>query len=268
MKILKTILLSAITLLPFSSPALAQVILQDNFAASSSGNWATRLGSSGNITFSDALVISTGNATVATAYRSFSTVSLADGQTLRMTFNVSVANELDRSYRIRFGLGFSNPLITGTSTTLTVPMSGYYAAFSTAPNTTAPSMNYVSANATNQKDFFSVETARIGNGPTNTSVSTTTQAVVLDITRVGGDLTFSGSLGATALSLGTATGANVLSNFEFNTVGFNNYLTSPTVSYTNFTLSVIPEPSTLAYLGGLMVVLFTIKRRQQTKSLT
>jgi hypothetical protein len=242
MNIIKIVLLSTISLLPFSSSALSETIIQDNFAPSSEDNWATRSGSSGNITFSDALVISTGNDTVASAYRSFDSVALADGQTLRMTFNVSVANEMDREQRIRFGLGFADPLITGRKTSTTVPMRGYYVALATAPSTTRPRLTFVNGSQSSQFDFFDGETASIGTGPNNTSVLTTTQAVILDITRLGDDLTFHCSLDDTTFFLGTATGENVVPYFEFNTVGFSNYLTSPTASFSNFTLQVISEP--------------------------
>jgi hypothetical protein len=268
MNIIKTILLSTIALLPFSSPALSQVVLQDNFASSSASNWAGRFIDGASVQFNDALELTpnAGNPEPAAAYRSFSSVALADGQILRMTFNVAVSDAAGQPYNVRFGLGFADPLITGTTGDLGVPLRGYYAILPIANNTTQGAiLNFVNGSEISPVNFFNAETANLEIGPTFASgaaVTTSPKSVVWEIARVGSNLAFSGSLDGTVFSSGTATGANVLPDFEFNTVGFAYALDGNTGSYTNFTLEVIPEPSTLAYLGGLMVAVFAIKRRQ------
>jgi len=269
MNIIKTILLSTIALLPFSSPALSQVIIQDDFSPSSSGNWATRLIDSASVQFTNALQL-TPNAGVpepAAAYRSFSSVALADGQILRMTFNVAVSVAAAQPYNVRFGLGFADPLITGDSANLGVPLRGYYAILPIANNTTQGAiLNFVNGSASSPANFFNAETANLEIGPTFASgaaVTTSPKPVVWEIVRAGSNLTFSGSLNGTVFSSGTATGANVLPDFEFNTVGFAYMGDGNTASYTDFTLEVVPEPSTLSLLSvfGLIITFLAIKRR-------
>jgi hypothetical protein len=267
MNIIKTILLSTIALLPFSSSALSQVIIQDDFSPSSSGNWATRLLDGASVQFNDALELTpnAGNPQPAAAYRSFSSVALADGQTLRMTFDVSVLAVNDQTTFVRFGLGFADSPITGTSADLGVPLNGYYATLPIASSDYPSIINWVNGSTSQPENFFNFATETRGITlpfPNGVAVSTVPKAVIFNVTRSGSTFIFSGSLDGYDFPAGDATGASVLPDFEFNTVAFGYVYDGNTAIYENFTLEVIPEPSTLAYLGGLMVAVFVIKRRQ------
>ncbi len=267
MKILKHSLQVTIALLLFSNPALSQLIFQDDFAAGSSTDWATRLVNGASVQFSGALILTTDvfNAQPVAAYRSFNSVSLLDGEVLRMTFDLSASSPSAHNTFPRFALGFANPLITGTSGNLAVPLAGYHA--SLPIKTTYPQIvNWVNASEATPLNFFNSATAMVGVGPwfpAGVSVTSVPKPVVWEIARIGSDLTFSGSLDGTSFSAGSATGANVLPDFKFNTVGLAyGYEGNTSATYDNFRLEVVPEPSTVALLlGGLMVTFFAIKRR-------
>jgi hypothetical protein len=173
---------------------------------------------------------------------------LQDGQTLRVSVDVTAYNAASRATDVRIGLGFATSAISGTSSTLTVPLNGYSCTAPSGGDTDNPRVSWVDSSGANQ-NFFNAATASLGSMTLDDSVSisTTPKTLVWEITRSAGDLVFSGSLDGTAFGTTTvATGANVISGFQFNTVGLAYaYAASQTVEYDNLRVEVIPEPATL-----------------------
>jgi len=246
MIIIKTIFLFSISLLAFITPVFSEVIFQDDFGVGSSDNWATRLLPGASIEFRDALIL-TPNADdpqPASAYRSFQSVSLADGEVLRITFEVSASSPDALHQNLKIGLGFADPLIIETSGDLGVPLRGYNA---TLPiNTTYGSVvRWVDGSSNNELNFFNDETVVVGSSssfPAGASVTTVSKTVAWEIARYGSTLEFSGSLDGTEFSSGTAMGENVLPDFEFNTVGVSFAYDGASVTYENLKLEVIRKP--------------------------
>ncbi|MCF7818839.1 MAG: sialate O-acetylesterase, partial [Kiritimatiellales bacterium] len=226
-----------------AEPSSWTVLVNDNLDAGQ-GSWATRAALVGTVVFADAAVKVSPHPTngqPGAAYLSFSTVTLQDGATLRMTVDVSTTDTLTDARNLRIGLGSANPLITGNSTTITVPLTGYSCSAPSGGNATDPRVSWVNSGA-GALNFFNSSTALIGDMALDNSVSVGTNPVtwVWAVTRSGSDLIFSGSLGGTAFgSTVVASGANVISNFQFNTVGLGYaYSMGEVATYDNVRLEV------------------------------
>ncbi|MCF7818837.1 MAG: hypothetical protein K9M54_13250 [Kiritimatiellales bacterium] len=113
-------------------------------------------------------------------------------------------------------------------------------------------------------NFFNSATALVGDMALDNSVSVGTTSItwVWEVTRSGSDLVFSGSLGGTAFGSTTATGANVLQNFQFNTVGLGYVFSTAaeTATYDNLKIEVIPEPASFSLIGLTCAGLLTLRR--------
>lgn len=246
--------------------ANASVIVDENFSGGQ-GSWAIRA-SVDKVVFADGVVKVSPNPSTGqpgAAYLAFSTVTLQDGQTLRMTVNVAntrtALKATDRDVRI--GLGFADAAITGTSTTLAVPLDGYSLSAPSAGSGTDPRASWIDANG-GAINFFNSATATVGDMALNNGVSigTSLGTWVWEVTRSGSDLIFSGSLNGTAFtSTATATGANVVQNFQFNTVGLAYaYSTGEIATFDNLKIEVIPEPASLSLIGLTCAGLLTLRR--------
>lgn len=225
-------------------PSEWTVLVNDNLDAGR-GEWATR-SAAGKVVFTNGVVQVSPNASTGqpgAAYLSFDTVTLQDGQTLRLT--VDVANSrttlkaTDRD--IRIGLGYAEPPITGTSATLTVPLDGYSLSAPSAGSATDSRATWVNA-AGGVINFFNSATASAGDLSLDNSVwvSTSPSTWVWEVTRSGTNLVFSGSLAGTAYATtGLASGANVIANFQFNTIGLAYaYSMGEVATYDNVRLEV------------------------------
>lgn len=222
--------------------ARATVIVSNDFS-SGQGDWARRGNPVTLIAFTNGAVNITpmANGQPCAAYLSFSPVTLQDGDMLRMTVDVSSATVVSGAKLIRSGFGFADPLITGDAVSSSVPMRGYTCSLPSAGNATDPAVTWINTGA--PVNFFNTATANIGNmSLVNTvSVGSTPKTWVFEATRSGNDIIFSGSLGGTAFgSTATATGGNVISNFQFNTVGLAAYVdqTAPVI-YDNVKIELV-----------------------------
>jgi hypothetical protein len=173
------------------------------------------------------------------AYLPFETVALADGQTLRLTVDVSTDNADKKTGDLRMGLGYANPVIV-PGANFKVGISGYYI--------TAPSGGQVYNVAykwhdasENKNDFLFAATSSLGGQVNQNSVSSKPVAWILEITRAGNNLEFSGSLAGKKFSRKVvAEGANVISSFQFNTVALGYlYARGQTASYDNLKVELL-----------------------------
>ena len=207
------------------------------------GGWATRC-AEGNVRFTNGVVSITPNINgqPGAAYISYAPVTLADGETLRLSVDVSATQTSAGRRNIRIGLGSASPAIAGDSALISVPFSGYLATLPLGDDNTDSRITWNSA-ASGDINFFNNATATVGDLGLDDSlyVDSTPKEWILDIMRVGDTLQFSGSFDGSAFSgtVPTASGDNLLSDFTFNTLGLA-YAYSPgeTAVYDNVRLEV------------------------------
>lgn len=251
-------------LLALCPHALQAAIILGPDSFDSQGSWVSRAPAGGGATFTgQATITGATNGQPSALYHSFSSQTLADGETLRLSVDVSTPNTTSRARDIRVAFGFANPLISGDGTAVGVPLSGYLLTLPSGGNTTDPRVSWTD-NGGSDINFFNTGSSTVIGSPglSNTvSVGTSFVPLVYEITRTGTDLSFTGSLDGTAFTGSVlATGADVISGYQFNTVGLA-YLFQPgqTANFDNLTVELIPEPSSLGLMGG--VLLFGAARR-------
>lgn len=246
--------------------SLPMTVLQDDFSGGR-GDWATRVqanGATAEFANNSVSLTPAGSAQPVSVYHSFAPVTLEDGFTLRLTVNVSSANEASRTRDIRLGLGFADPLITGdVEGTLAVPLAGYLA---TAPSGGATEDSRIwRTGFDGSVNFFNNTETLLGDMTNMASVEQTPVTWVWEITRFGDDLVFGGSLNGVAFGgdTVTATGADVIDGYVFNTVALAHaYQAGQTVTFHDMHLEVIPEPGTVAMFLGLAALGLVLYRRK------
>jgi len=178
----------------------------------------------------------------ASAYLDFPDVTLKDGQTLSLSVDISTTRTEARASDIRFGLGFADPAITVDPASVLVPLSGYSCWIPSAGDASDVFVIRVDAEG-GPANFFNSGTSPGAMAVATTSaVGTTSVPCLFQITRRGDELVFSGSIdGNTYESVVVATGADVFSDFKYNTIALG-YAWSPSdfVSYDNVRLELIP----------------------------
>lgn len=222
-------------------PPVYGTILVDDFSAGK-GDWATRSNSPTNVVFTNGVVRispNPNNGQPGSAYLGFDTVTLLDGETLRMSADVATDYAEPKLRDLRIALGLANPAIAGDSTVLAVPMDGYLATMPSGGSTTNSRVSWIDA-AGGTINFFNASTALVGDIPLGESVSATNtlKTWVLEITRSDSNLVFTGSFDGTAFGgSATATGAAVIANFKFNTLGLGYaYATGQIATFDNVKL--------------------------------
>jgi hypothetical protein len=178
----------------------------------------------------------------ASAYFDFPDVTLKDGHTLSLSVDISTTRTEARASDIRFGLGFADPAITVDPASVLVSLSGYSCWIPSAGDASDVFVIRVDA-AGGPANFFNSGTSPGAMAVATTSaVGTTSVPCMFQITRRGDELVFSGSIdGNTYESMVVATGADVFSDFKYNTIALG-YAWSPSdfVSYDNVRLELIP----------------------------
>lgn len=263
-----------------ASPFLmADTLVDDDFSSNSQGGWV-RVGSTANggaVNFSGgdaAITLDSVNGQPHSIYHSFPTVTLAeDGDSLQLTADVKVSYTSQNDQSVRVGLGFANPLIGANQGSAAVPLDGYHM---TLPSGTGETFDpvfrwidrFVLVPATGNVNFFNPGASAVQLGQPSldntVSVGTTLKTLVMRIERSGTDLVFSGSLDGQAFgNTVAATGANVIDNYQFNTVGLSlAYETGQTATYDNvtveFTEATPPplEPYVIPRVRGKNVIVF------------
>lgn len=235
--------------------ASASIVFQDNFD-SGKGTWANRLASTNySVNFTGGQVKIKNNGQPTATYHDFTETVLADGKTLRLTVDVATDSAVAQGGALRIGLGFAKSAITGDAAAGNVPLSGYYITVPSVGSTNDPKVTWTSPGVgSGTSNFFNSATALIG-APTldnSVSVSSTMKTWVIDVTRSGTNLLFTGSLDGTAFGATViASGSNVISGFTFNELALANYSAGgATATYDNLKVEVIPEPTTI----GLFVI--------------
>ena len=178
----------------------------------------------------------------ASGYLDFPDLTLKEGETLSLSVDISTTRADARASDIRFGLGFADPAITADPASVFVPLSGYSCWIPSAGDDSDVSIIRVDA-AGSMANFFNAGTS-LGTMAvaTTSAVGTSSVPCTFQITRSGDDLLFSGSIdGNIYESVVVATGADVFSDFKYNTIALG-YASSPSdfVSYDNVRLELIP----------------------------
>jgi hypothetical protein len=214
----------------------ADVVVDEDFSGGQ-GSWATRAASGGVIFTNGAVNIAPSpNGQPGAAYLSYTPTTLADGETLRLTVDVSTTATQAKSRDVRMALGFADPLISGDSTSLAVPLSGYLVTLPTGDDNTDSRVTW-NDGTSGDINFFNYSTQNLGDLAldNNYYVDSTAREWIFEITRSGNDLIFSGSFDGSVYSTSvTAAGVDVIPGFEFNTVGLAYaYNAGETVTYDN-----------------------------------
>ncbi len=237
-------MITAVLCIMFARTASAVVVLQDDFSGGK-GAWVARAIAGGAIAFTDGAVKISPDVRKeqpVSVFRDIGTVVLRDGDTLRITVDVSTSFTTAKDRDLRIGLGFSNPAISGDSTVLLVPLTGYICGIPSAGSTADPRIIWVNAGG-GSLNFFNSSTATVGNPALDNKVSASSspKTWVFEITRNGNELVFSGSLGGNPFGKVIASGDRVINGFQFNTVGLSYaYAGGQTAMYDNLKVEVIP----------------------------
>lgn len=213
--------------------AFSGAMVRDDFSGGQ-GSWAAR-GAEESIRFEDgAMDMTPTGARSAAAYHVFDPIALRDGETLRLTVDVSTDRADPRAGDIRVGLGFAHPPILSAAEQA-VPLAGYYLRIPSGGDTRDIPVMWKPE--TMEPDYFfddsgTVSLGQLGNTRTVGSVPV---ELVFEITRSGEELIFSGRLdGAVQTTTATATGDQVIDRFLFNTVGLAyRHSSDHTVTYDN-----------------------------------
>ena len=249
--------------------AHASVIVSEDFTEGQ-GNWAVvaYANVSSLVSFQGGSVNIAGHSSGPSAvYLKFADVILQDGETLRLTANVTTTSTSE-NYTFRMGLGYAYsgfPAEGTYSSTLSVPMDGYYVSAPSGSSTANIASRYVFTDAgASPQVFFSPTTA--GSVNFGTSVMTTDETLtstiepwVWEISRVGDDLMFSGSISGVAFgNTFTVPTTSLISDHTFNTLGFSSVNANRAIQVYDVQLALIPEPATIGMLGlgaiGLMLL--------------
>lgn len=217
------------------------VLVEDDFSEKNpnlalcgpSGSEGAVSGGSLNLTVSDK------SSFASAAYLPFETVVLADGQTLRLSVDVSTENPEKRTADLRMGLGFADPVITPGSS-FKVALSGYYTGAPSGGQ--AYNINYKWHDGIKEpKDFLYAATSTLGGQVNKSSVPSTPVKWIMEITRKGGKLSFSGSLDGKKFSKSVSARApEIPENFQFNTVALGYlYARGQTASYDNLKVELL-----------------------------
>jgi hypothetical protein len=226
--------------------AFAGEVLYDDFSANQEGGWATRYGT-GSVVFSNETVMITPNPNgqPSAAYHAFTPTVLLDGDTLRMTVDISTDDLDARDRDIRIALGNASTPITGYSGILSVPLSGYLITFPISGSGADPRVSWIDSASANM-NFFNSSTANIGDPSLDNNVflDATPKTAVLEITRSGTNLVFTGSLGGTDFGFAvTASVPNIVSNYTFNTAGLGYaYAVGQVGTFDNVKVELNPNP--------------------------
>jgi hypothetical protein len=272
-----------------SSGLQAAVLLNDTFsdneratqsltgsaewAFSNSGALNTNASSSAS-TGAMVYTATTSSAQSATAYfaASGSPVSLADGESITLTFDFSFSSIVNVDQGLRFGIfnsngtrfasGFSGTLQPFSNASVNGPTTGYLA--------------YVNPGATSGTSTYSVREEFTGGatpfsstgtvGTNNTAAylglsANTTYSAVFSITRSGANAVLSSTINGVTQS-GTDTGASAGFSYDEISIFTGSAVvpTSGTFTIDNVNVTVIPEPSA-AMLGALGVIGLLRRRR-------
>lgn len=220
-------------------------VLYEDFSANQEGSWAVRTGS-GSVVFSNETVMIAPNlnAQPSSSYHAFAPTVLLDGDVLRMTVDISTDDLDARNRDIRIALGNASTPITGVSSTLAVPLSGYLITFPVNSGTD-PRISWIDSSGGDQ-NFFNAATATIGDPSLDNNVylDATPKTAVFEITRVDTNLVFSGSLDGVEFGFAvTASVPNVVSNYAFNTAGLGYaYAAGQTGTFDNVKVELNPNP--------------------------
>jgi hypothetical protein len=223
----------------------ATPVFQDDFAAGSSTNWATRFVNGASVQFSGALILTTdvSNVQPVAAYRSFPAISLEEGNTLRLSVDVATSVPGDSPRAIRIALGYADPAIEGHSSLIDVPLAGYHMSAPINGSEMKPRVSWVRSDGA-PVSFFNSETAMLGDlkMATQTGVTTSPKTLVMEITRLGNVLAISGSLdGIPFPGAIEAADENVIPSFRFNTIGLSfGFEEGSTATYDNVSVEILP----------------------------
>ncbi len=266
-KIMKTLIIPFIAGLLCVSPLMSTtVVLSDDFSGGTD-DWAVReFTTQSSYEFSPGelqLVVGNTNTQPVTVYQNFTPVSLADGEILRLAVTVSSDNTTSRPGDLRIGLGFADPIFSGTSATSPEgAIKGYHVRAPSGGNTSDLSVRWVGDD--DIQNFFNTSTTTIGSLVNSQTISDDETSWVFEITRSGDNLIFGSSLnGAEFSNTIAASGANVINDFEFNTVALaHGFASNATAYFYDVEVTVIPEPQSFAMLFGVIGLALVVIRRR------
>ena len=224
-------------------------VLADDFSEDG-GDWVKRAHNGASIDIGDgALEINHGtNGQPVAAYRFFDDVVLQEGQTLRLTAQISSQSPVARDGDIRMGLGFSNGF--GSSSAWNVPIAGYLTSApsggSTDNSKNNANLSYDTEGDPNHINFFASATSSGDLGSSGETVGTTLATLVWNITRAGDDLIFSGSLNGVmfADTVVYADDADIINDYTFNTVALAHiFSTGETIKFHSVSVQLSMNPS-------------------------
>lgn len=267
--------LSLLTSCALASASGAVTLFSDNFSDTNTTGWFSSSGTGGLDASSGAMAVSSGRH----AQSSFSATTLAVGDTITFTFDVSFAGVSSQSNGFRFGLFDSNgaalPSANGNSgfvaydgivaTTNPAAASGTPVAFrARTPNVDSGTTGYDTLIST----LGIYTTVGSAGGSAVTFPNATFLDVTLTYTRTasGLDLAYTAYNGATLLQ------SHSVSTTSPSTYTFDVLAISGVSGLGNFTLdnvnvdfipAAVPEPSTAAALAGLGILGFAAMRRRR-----
>jgi hypothetical protein len=232
-------------LLALVHSSAATPVFQDDF--SDAGElWATRAVDISKVLFdADTLILEVAsNPQPVSAYRTFPAISLNDGDTLRLSVDVSISLSGDSLLPLRVALGYANPVIEGESTLIDVPLAGYHMSIPTSEVVINPRVAWVKSDG-NDVAFFNSETAVLGDllMASHTAVTPDPKKLVMEIARLGDLLALSGSLdGIPFANTIDVSDENVIPGFRFNTVGLSyGFEEGSSAIFDNVSVELIPQ---------------------------
>ncbi|MEM7682333.1 MAG: PEP-CTERM sorting domain-containing protein [Planctomycetota bacterium] len=233
--------------------ATSFTLIDDDFSSGAQGAWHERAVGGASTSFVDdaELTPAIANPQPVSIYQNFNDVTLGDGESLRLTVDASVtAGALDANSNIQLGLGFADPRIGGETGTLLEPISGYVTSIGSNggrvtdnpgtpefdPDFIFPNLDYVEPTPANPEvNFFNTNPANaeatdlgffddnISNGQVTLDGTPTT--LVYEIMRSGADLLVSLTADGLLIDTLTVSGASVIDNYAFNTIGLSHAFT-------------------------------------------
>lgn len=217
--------------------------------------------------------------TLGTTWGYFDSVTLASGDSITLNTDITVTTSITGSFDVlRFGLYQSGTKATSVDYPTRIPTASYSEGWS----------GFFTTVTGDAADLYRRDTSKPGNATTgfsstgNTTNSSMTDEAIspnfvsgtpislsLTFQRTGDDLLLSGTLGGDSFS-GTYSGAFTSYSAVFDAFGINGSTFSSGVRVTNIafantTLTVVPEPTSVALIlgaGGVFLILLRNKRQR------